>query len=87
MANDFSGDGACVALWRFESGALTTDSIGTNTLTDVNTVGTETTDYQEGSACADIERDNSELFSIDDTDLDSGFPYKSGGSDLDITVS
>ena len=36
MANDFSSDSNCVALWRFESGALTADSIGTNTLTNSN---------------------------------------------------
>ena len=63
MANSFSGDGNCVALWRFENGALTADSIGTNTLTDNNTVGTSTGDYKEGSACADLELDNSECFS------------------------
>jgi len=84
--NDFSIDSNCKAVWNFESGALTTDSKGGNTLTDVNTVGTETSDYQQGSACADLEVSSSEKFTIADGDLDSGFPFKSGGSDLDITV-
>lgn len=32
MANDFSGDANCVALWNFESGTLYEDSIGSNDL-------------------------------------------------------
>ena len=64
MANDFSGDSNCVALWRFENGALTADSKGTNTLTDVNTVGSDTVDYKEGSGCADFEATASERFTI-----------------------
>ena len=48
--NDFSGDGNAVALWSVDNGALTTDSKGTNTLTDNNTVGTSIGDYQEGNA-------------------------------------
>jgi len=34
---DYAGDAACKALWLFESGALTTDSKGTNTLTAAGT--------------------------------------------------
>lgn len=77
MANDFSGDANCKAVWRFESGALTADSKGTNTLTDNGTVGTDTTNFREGAASADFELSNSEYFSITDANLDSGFPYKS----------
>lgn len=84
MANDFTSDSSCVALWKFESGALTTDDIGSNTLTDVNTVsessGTLGTTHMEGSCAADFEASNSERFYITDTNLDSGFPFKSGGS-------
>jgi hypothetical protein len=86
MANDFSGDSACVALYNFESGALTTDSKGTNTLTDQNTVAENTTDYKQGACSADFEHSSDELFYINDTDLDSGFPFKSGESNKDITV-
>lgn len=31
MANNFTADPNCKALWRFENGALTVDSKGTNT--------------------------------------------------------
>jgi hypothetical protein len=85
-ANDFSGDSNCKANWRFENGALTTDSKGTNTLTDNNTVGTDTVNYQEGAASADFESDNTEYFDITDADLDSGFPLKSGDTNKKISV-
>lgn len=49
MANDFSGDANCVALWRHESGALSTDSKSTHTLTN-NDVTADTSSYREGSA-------------------------------------
>lgn len=79
MANSFGS--TCKALWKFESGALTTDSHSTNTLTDVNTVGTSTLDYKEGSACADFEVNNSEYFSINDSSLSTGFPLKNGDTE------
>ena len=86
--NDFSGDANCVALWKFENGALTTDSEGNNTLTDHGTVSTSTTDYKEGSASADFVSGNGEYFSITDTDLDPGFPFRAGdgtpGDDISI---
>lgn len=86
MANDFSGDSNCKALWRMESGALTTDSKGTNTLTDNNTVGTDTVNYKEGAASADFEQANAEWLSITDGNLDSGFPLKGGESNKTILV-
>lgn len=83
--NDFSGDANCTALWRFESGALTTDSKGGNTLTDHYTVGTNSTIYKEGFACAEFNNSNSEYFSITDANLDAGHPFKSGDSNKKIT--
>ena len=85
MANDFSGDPNCVALWRFENGALIADSIGSNTLTDVNTVGTDTSDFKEGAACADFERSSLEYFYINDANLDSDYPFKSGDTNKKIS--
>ena len=76
--NDFSSDDNCVALWRFESGALITDSKGGNTLTDHGTVSESTVDYKEGACSADFISGNSEYFSITDTDLDAGFPFRAG---------
>ena len=85
--NDFSVDGNAKALWSVDNGALTTDSKGTNTLTDNNTVGTSTGDYQVGTASADFEYNNSESLTITDANLDSGFPLKSGESNDDISVT
>jgi hypothetical protein len=84
MANDFSGDTACVALWRFENGALTTDSKSTNTLTDQGTVQTDTTNYKEGAASAKFEINNAECFWISDANLSAGFPFKSGDTNKKI---
>lgn len=81
MANDFSGDANCVALYRFESGALTTDSKGTNTLTSNGTPVSDTTNYKEGSGSVDFEAsDTGDYFSRADADLSSDFPFKSGTS-------
>jgi hypothetical protein len=77
MANDFSGDSNCVALYNFESGALTTDSKGTNTLTNINTVQ-ESVDSKQGSGSADFEYADAECLKIDDGDLDAGYPFKTG---------
>lgn len=77
MANDFSSDGSCKALWRFESGALTTDSKSTNTLTNSG-VSEETTNHMEGSCGALFESANSDYMNIPDANLASGFPLKSG---------
>ena len=85
--NDFSVDGNAKALWSVDNGALTTDSKGTNTLTDNNTVGTSTGDYQVGNASADFEYNNSESLTITDANLASGFPLKSGESNDDISVT
>lgn len=76
MANDFSGDANCIALWRFENGALTTDSQGSNTLTNTG-VTADTVNYQEGAAAGDWEYGDSDDMAIDDGDLSSGFPLKS----------
>lgn len=86
MANDFSNDSDCVASWKMESGALTTDSIGANTLTNNNTVIANTSEYQEGSASADFERSSFQYLDITDTNLDSGFPFKSSGGGSNMTV-
>ena len=76
MANDFSGDSSCKALWRFESGALTTDSKATNTLT--NNGGTEeTTNHMEGACAVALASASSQYLNIPDANLVSGFPLKS----------
>ena len=83
MANDFSGDSNCVALWRFEDGALTVDSIGTNTLTAVGVPTADTSIYKEGGASVNY---NSTYHGIFDADLDTGFPLKNGDTNKKISV-
>jgi len=89
MANDFSSDSNCRALWRFESGALTTDSVGANTLTNDSSVVTADTDsvnYHEGEASAYFVSSASPRLYINDADLDSGFPLKSSASTADFSL-
>lgn len=84
--NDFSGDPNCVALWRFEDGALTTDTIGTNTLTNNNEIVSNQVDFKEGSASADFEAGSFQYMSITDADLDAGFPLKNGDANKKISI-
>lgn len=77
MANDFSGDSNCKALWRFESGALAADSKGGNTLTNSG-VAEDTSNYKEGLCSALYGDAEPDAFNISDANLDSGFPLKSG---------
>jgi len=86
VGNNFAVDPNCVALWRFEAGKLTLDSIKTNKLTDVNSVDVNTVDYKEGAAAASFDRADGEFFSIIDANLSSGFPFKSGTSNSKISV-
>ena len=83
--NDFTSDANCVSLWRLESGALGTDSIGTNTLTNTG-VSTYTSTYREGSACGDFERSQYDRMSRADSVLSSDFPLKNGGTNRSFSV-
>ncbi len=88
MANNFANDPDVVALYRFESGALTTDSSGNgNTLTDLNTVAEDTTNEKEGACCANFTRANYEVLYCTDANLSSNFPLKSGTSNKKFTIS
>ena len=77
MANNFTTDPNCVALWRMESGALTADSIGTNTLTN-HGVAEDAVNFKEGACAADFESTESDYMIIGDAALNAGFPLKSG---------
>ena len=88
MANNFANDPDVVALYRFESGALTTDSSGNgNTLTNVNTVEEDTTNEKEGDCCADFTKAKKEFLYRTDTNLSSNFPLKSGTNNKKFTIS
>lgn len=66
-----------------EDGALTTDSKGSNTLTN-NGASADTGDFKQGLASADFPT-GSQYLSIADGDLDSGFPLKNGDSNKSFT--
>ena len=83
----FSTDSNCVALYKFESGALTTDSKGGNTLVlGGGSPVADAVDYKEGAACVDFELGDSDYYTVADGDLDAAFPFKNGGSETAISV-
>lgn len=84
MANDFSGDSNCVALWKFDNNA--NDSKGGNDLTEVNTPAYDAGDKKEGTHSIDLESGSDEHCSIADGDLDAGFPGKSGTSEQSFSI-
>lgn len=77
MPNVFTHDPNCVALWKFEAGALTTDSIGTNTLTN-HGVAEDAVNFKQGACAADFESTESDYMYRSDANLSAGFPLKSG---------
>jgi hypothetical protein len=84
MANDFSSDPDCVALWKFDNNAQ--DSKGGNDLTEVNSPSYDGTDKKEGTHCVDLESSSSQYGTIADGDLDAGFPGKGGTSEQSFSI-
>lgn len=84
MANDFSSDPNCVALWKLDANVQ--DSKGGNHLTAVNSPSYDSSDKKEGSYCIDLEKDSSQYAYITDANLASGFPAKSGTSEQSFSV-
>jgi hypothetical protein len=82
--NSFASDPNCVAVWRFEDGELTTDSVGSNTLAAQNTPVADTSDFKEGEASLDT---TGGYLSIGDSDLSEDFPLRSNDPDKNITVT
>jgi len=83
--NDFTSDPRCIALWRFEPAQLTTDSIGTNTLTNYGAEAV-TTQCREGSGCARFDATFKDYMRIADGHLAASFPLKDGDRKRKITV-
>jgi hypothetical protein len=86
MANDFSMDTNCKALWRFENGALTVDSKGSNTLSVTGSPTANLVDFKEGGASADFELGSPDYYTVADASLDAGFPLKNGDTNKKISV-
>jgi hypothetical protein len=85
--NNFSNDANCISVYRFESGAMTTDTMGNNTLTaSADAPDEDTTNEQEGSCCADFDDAVPEYYTVADDDLSADFPLKEGTSNKTITV-
>ena len=80
----YLNDPACAAYWRFEAGALGSDSVGTNHLS-VRGPQANTSDFIEGQASAEFPGGTARL-SCGDSSLDAGFPMKSDGINKDITT-
>lgn len=85
LTNDFTGDSSCKALWRFEAGALTTDTISTNTLTDHSTASMTDT-FREGSGCVRTTNSAATWLHIADSNLAAGFPLKVGDAVKVISI-
>lgn len=77
--------GGLISMWEFDTGALTTDSVGTNTLTNNASVA-ESTDKRSGTGSADFEASSSQYFSRTDANLSSGFPGKNGETNKSFTI-
>jgi hypothetical protein len=74
--NDFSADSDVVALWKLDDGALTTDSKGTNTLTDIGTVTANTSVKMEGTASGNFVEASSQGLYRTNSNLAADFPLK-----------
>jgi hypothetical protein len=91
MANKFSADGSCVALWTFEgtSATFTDDKKGSNDLTNNKSAETEGVVVKEGVQSINFIAANTAYLTITDNNLDVGFPYRfNDGTSVktDITI-
>lgn len=93
MANNFSGDANCYALWKMDSIAagVTPDDKGNNDLTVIGSSGpviaTGAADHKEGAGAAYFDYgEGDQAFYIADASLGAGFPFKSGDSTKKISI-
>lgn len=77
MANNFAGDSRCKALWHFNVD-LTSDAIGTNTLSQKNTPVRDTSTPLEGTGSVQLLYASDNGLYCTDANLQAGFPLKSG---------
>ena len=85
MANDFSGDANCVALYRFEDDALTVDSKDSNTLTPMLTVNEDLVNFKEG-ACA-VSLGGFGALYRSNGGLSSDFPFKANSGNEILSIA
>jgi hypothetical protein len=96
MANVFASDPHCKSVFRFENGALTADSVGSNVLITGAVDGdggaplADVSDYKEGACSVFPEHSyasNGRYYIIYDANLDDGFPLKSNDTTKKITAA
>ena len=87
-ANDFTGDPNCLAVWNFESGALTTDSQGSHTLSVAQgTPAADTVNYKQGSSSVFLDwLGDGPAYNIADANLAAGFPLKGGSGSHEFSI-
>ncbi|HNS20344.1 MAG TPA: pre-peptidase C-terminal domain-containing protein [Sedimentisphaerales bacterium] len=84
--NDFTVDPNAVAWWRFETGKLGADTVGTNILTN-HGVTANTTDVKEGVSSGDFEASEKDYLWIPDANLSADFPLSSTTAPKRISVA
>ncbi len=85
MANDFSHDSHCVALYRFEAGAVGVDSKGLNDLT-TGYLGSSGAHYREGATSGAFIGQATMHVHRDDAALSSDFPFQSSTSNRTLSA-
>ncbi len=84
--NNFASDPNCVALWRFESGKLTTDSVGTNTLQN-HGVTASISDLMEGTSSGSFSASDKDYCWIANSSLSAKFPFSRTTAPKTISVA
>ncbi|MHC4160231.1 MAG: LamG domain-containing protein [Planctomycetota bacterium] len=84
--NNFSSDANCVSVYNFESGALTTDSKGSDTLSSYGDPTADGTNYKQGAASVLLDG-TGDYYDIADTSLSSGHPLKSATGEGDWSIA
>jgi hypothetical protein len=86
MANDFSGDTDCLALYKFDNNP--NDSQGSAHLTDQNGPGYISTagEFMEGTHSVDYKDNANESSLLTDALCPAGFPAKNGVGNADFSV-
>lgn len=76
-----------IGLWQFEDGAMTTDSVGGNTLTPIESPSIDTETYAVGEGSVYLSNSPQQWLEIDYNDLPSNFPMQTGSTNTRFTVS
>jgi hypothetical protein len=84
MANDFSNDSNCVALWKCDTSDILADSIGGNNLTNDGMLS-KTDYYMEGDGSTYAQSANQTQY-ITSANMDAAIPFKQGDSNVVFSI-